>query len=89
MLASSQSLKVPSMHRPFPPKGSAHGANGQGSYRRGLELAPSNGPRDDKRLEKVLGRRLCNSYAVPGQEDEQIRSLLRELAAKLRETPPE
>jgi hypothetical protein len=53
-----------------------------------LEQAPPNGRRVDMHLETQLRSRLCNVFAVPGQNDENIRLLLEQLAAKLHEEPP-
>ncbi len=39
-------------------------------------------------LDKQLRNRLCDVFPVPGQDDESIRLLLEQLAAKLREERP-
>ena len=76
------------MHQP-PPISFVRDVNGKAVYRQGLEQVLPNGQYNDKRLEKLLGRRLRTSYQVPGQENDKIRLLLEKLAAKLRETAPD
>jgi hypothetical protein len=79
-IAHFQSLKVVSMDR-LPPI--------NGRTRRSLEQTPSDSRYDDKRLDTMLSRRLRSSFALPDKQDDQMDALLKKLAAKLDETPPE